>query len=182
MNHPLVIGVAGGTGSGKTTVVERLLGGAHADSISLLPHDAYYRSAGELPRTADGGHNWDHPDALDTPLFIEHVSRLRAGLPVSRPVYDFITHSRSAKQIDVPPRPVILLEGILLFAIAEVRDLIDLRVYVDTPADVRIVRRMRRDITERGRSAESVARQYEATVRPMHQRHVEPSRDFAHIL
>ena len=181
MKPRLVIGIAGGTGSGKSTLVERLLSGPDGKHISLLPHDAYYHSSNELPLTEDGAHNWDHPDALDNALYLDHIELLMAGKSINRPVYDFSAHRRALESIEVQPRPVLLLEGILLLAIPAIRDCIDLRVYIDTPADLRVMRRTIRDIDARGRSARSVADQYQSTVRPMHEQYVEPSRFAAHV-
>lgn len=181
MKPSLVLGIAGGSGSGKSTVVERLLKGPLGDQISLLPHDAYYFDAHQMPTLSDGVKNWDHPEALDNGLYLQHVRQLLAGEVVQRPVYDFARHCRSHDTVTVEPRPVLLLEGILLLAIPAIRDQISLRVYIDTPADLRVIRRTIRDIDERGRSASSVASQYESTVRPMHEQFVEPSRMSAHV-
>jgi uridine kinase len=178
-----VIGIAGGSGSGKTTIVERLLRHpACKDVLSFLPHDAYYFNACEMPEGIRQAHNWDHPDSLDNRLFVEHLDTLRAGRPVNRPVYDFSTHSRSPTTMPVEPRAVLLLEGILLFAVEEVRQRIDLRVFVDTPADLRLLRRALRDVRERGRTFESIGEQYHTTVRPMHQQFVEPGRVHAQLV
>ena len=181
MKPTLVLGIAGGSGSGKSTVVDRLLKGPLGDQISLLPHDAYYFDAERMPTTAEGVKNWDHPEALDNQLYREHIRQLLAGQTVQRPIYDFARHAPSGDFVLVQPRPVLLLEGILLLAIPPIRDQIALRVYIDTPADLRIMRRTMRDIDERGRTAHSVASQYEATVRPMHEQFVEPSRTSAHV-
>ena len=177
----LVIGIAGSSGSGKTTLVERLVCGPYAAQISILPHDAYYHDAVRMPPTDDLGRNWDHPKALDNDLYLDHVSRLRAGQAVEQPVYDFARDCRSTRTVEVLPRPVLLLEGILLLAIPAIRERIDLRVYIETPADLRVIRRTVRDIDERGRTIRSVAMRYEKTVRPMHEQYVEPSRYFAHV-
>ncbi len=177
-----VIGIAGGSGSGKTTVVERLLGALGEPLVSFLPHDAYYHVGADMPGDLRRAGNWDHPDALDNALFVRHVDELCGGRPVERPVYDFAAHARRPETVTVEPRPVLLLEGILLFALAEVRDRIGLRVFVDTPDDLRVVRRVRRDVRERGRSVESIADQYEATVRPMYRAFIEPSRVHAHVV
>jgi uridine kinase len=181
MTPSLVIGIAGGTGSGKTTVVERLTAGVFGPQICVLPHDAYYRNFELLPKVTEEMRNWDHPDALDNRLFVEHIDQLRAGQPIDRPVYDFSVHHRTAETIRVTPRPILLLEGILLFAIPTICERISLRVYIDTPSDVRIVRRTVRDVEERGRTARSVVDQYIQTVRPMHEQFVEPSRYSAHL-
>jgi uridine kinase len=177
-----VIGIAGGTGSGKTTIVSRLARSGLAGQISLLPHDAYYHSGDRMPTHLKHDDNWDHPDALDTQHFVEQVDQLLAGRAVERPVYDFATHSRAPQTVRVEPRPVLLLEGLLLLAVPEVRQRLNLGVYIDTPADLRVTRRVRRDVAERGRTVESVVHQYEHTVRPMHERFVEPSRQYAHLV
>lgn len=177
-----VLGIAGGSGSGKSTIVDdlrRLVGSA---AVGHLPHDAYYLSRDDMPAAVRDGMNWDHPDALDNALFADHIDTLRAGFPVARPTYDFAAHARAADTVVVPPRPVLLVEGILLFAVPEVRRRIDLKAFVDTPADLRILRRLVRDVAERGRTVESVVEQYHRTVRPMHDLFVEPSRRFADVV
>jgi uridine kinase len=181
MKPRLVIGIAGGSGSGKTTLVNRLVHGPYAAHISVLSHDAYFRDAAQLPTTAAGGRNWDHPEALDNALYLDHITRLLEGHTVDQPVYDFVHDCRSSQTVKVVPRPVLFLEGILLLAMPMIRDRINLRVFIDTPADLRLIRRTVRDIDERGRTARSVASQYEQTVRPMHELHVEPSRNYAHV-
>lgn len=181
MKPRLVIGIAGGSGSGKTTFVDRLVHGPYAAFISVLPHDAYYLNATQLPTTDKGDRNWDHPEALDNALYLAHLNHLLAGHPVDQPVYDFARDCRSLQTVEVAPRPVLLLEGILLLALSAIRERIDLRVFIDTPADMRVIRRTVRDIDERGRTARSVAIQYEQTVRPMHEQFVEPSRHYAHV-
>lgn len=182
MQSELVVGIAGGSGSGKSTIVQRLMAGRLAQDIALMPHDAYYFDFDELPLTAHGLRNWDHPDALESELYGAHVRQLINGQSIERPEYDFERHVRTEQTVHVQPRRILLLEGILLFAVPALRELIDLRIYVDTPADLRITRRMIRDIEERGRTARSVTEQYESTVRPMHEQFVEPSRQHAHIL
>lgn len=182
MKPTLILGIAGGSGSGKSTVVERLLQGPYGEQISLLRHDEYYHDAQRMSASSDGSKNWDHPDSLDNTLYLQHVRELRAGQTVLRPIYDFVNHRRSSHTAAVAPRPVLLLEGILLFAIPPIREQIDLCVYIDTPADLRLVRRLIRDIHERGRSPQSVVDQYLTTVRPMHEQFVEPSRNGAHSI
>ncbi len=182
MADTFVIGIAGGSGSGKTTLVEQILSSAHRDRISFLPHDHYYHNRERMPESVRALNNWDHPDTLDNDLFVQHVDRLLAGQRVERPIYDYASHSRSSQTIAVEPRPVLLLEGILLLAVPAIRERLHLRVFVDTPADLRVVRRMLRDIRERGRTIESVAEQYHTTVRPMHEQFVEPSRAHAHLI
>jgi uridine kinase len=181
VTRPLVLGVAGGSGSGKTTLVELLVARAGA-RVAHLPHDAYYKDLADMPDAVRAATNWDHPDALDNDLFLRHVAELTAGRGIDRPVYDFTVHARAADAVRVEPRPVVLLEGILLFAVPAIRDAIDVRVFVDTPADLRLLRRARRDVTERDRSIESVMDQYLSTVRPMHDRFVEPGRLHAHLV
>ena len=179
---PLVIGVAGGTGSGKTTVATVILKRVGAHHIAYVPHDAYYRNFSDLPRTQKDLINWDHPDSLETELMIEHVRALKAGRAVNLPVYDFTTHSRSTEIVHLTPQSVILVEGILIFAEPLLRQLFDVKIFVDTDADIRFIRRLQRDIAERGRTAESVIKQYLRTVRPMHLEFVEPSKRYADVI
>ncbi len=179
---PVVVGVAGGTGSGKTTVAHEILRRAGTSQISLIQHDAYYKDLGDLPFAQRTMQNFDHPDALDNDLLIAHLHELKAGRPVEMPVYDFTTHTRTTDTQRVEPRRVILVEGILLFADESLRQLMDVKIYVDTDADIRFIRRLQRDIAERGRTMESVVRQYLATVRPMHQEFVEPSKRYADVI
>ena len=181
-SQPLIIGVAGGSGSGKTTIAASVVEIVGPQHVALVPHDAYYRDQSALSLEERALINYDHPDSLETELLAEHLKRLRAGESVDRPVYDFSTHTRSEETVAVNPESVILVEGILVLAEPTLRDLMDLRVYVDTDADLRLLRRLRRDIVERQRSADSVLEQYEATVRPMHIQFVEPSKRFADII
>ena len=181
--HPVTIGVAGGTGSGKTTVSSALLNRVGSDQIAYLPHDAYYLDWDALPRETNGLVNFDHPDSLDTPLMIEHIRQLQQGETAEIPLYEFAHHRRSLTQTQrINPQPIILIEGILIFAERVVRDLCDIRIFVDTDADIRFIRRLTRDISERGRTVESVIAQYLATVRPMHLEFVEPSKRYADII
>jgi len=180
--EPVVVGVAGGTGSGKTTVATEILRRAGTDHISFIQHDAYYKDLSDLPMAQRAMQNFDHPDALDNALLISHLQELKAGRPIELPVYDFTTHSRTIRTVTVEPFPVILVEGILIFADEELRQLMDVRIYVDTDADIRFIRRLQRDIAERGRTMESVIHQYLATVRPMHQEYVEPSKRHANVI
>ena len=180
--EPVVVGVAGGTGSGKTTVAAEILRRAGTDHISLIQHDAYYKDLSDLPVAQRAMQNFDHPDALDDDLLIAHLQELKAGRPVEVPIYDFTTHARTAKTLRVESHRVILLEGILIFSDEALRRLMDVRIYVDTDADIRFIRRLQRDIAERGRTMESVIHQYLATVRPMHQEYVEPSKRHANII
>ncbi|RKY19782.1 MAG: uridine kinase [Planctomycetota bacterium] len=177
-----LIGVAGGSGSGKTTVARTLLAGLDGDGLALLMQDAYYR---DLPSHAPEfilGYNFDHPDSLELSLLAQHLAELKAGRAVDVPIYDFATHTRTERTQRVEPGPVIMVEGILLFALPELRAQFDLSVFVDTDADVRLARRVRRDVAERGRSWDDVLRQWEQTVRPMHQEFVEPSRRWADVI
>jgi len=178
----LVIAVAGGTGSGKTTVARRILQRVGAEHIAYIPHDAYYRDHGHLPPHERDQVNYDHPDSLESELLVEQLKELRAGQAIEIPVYDFTTHTRTPQTHRVEPAPVVLVEGILIFAEPDLRDLFDVMLYVDTDADVRFIRRLQRDIEERGRSVESVCQQYLATVRPMHLEFVEPSKRYANVI
>jgi len=181
-HSPFVIGVAGGTGSGKTTVANAILRQVGTDRISVLFHDAYYRDWADLPKDVLDRKNFDHPDSLETELLVRHVRALREGMVVEAPIYDFKTHRRTAETRRVEPKRVVLVEGILIFAEPELRKLFDVKVFVDTDADVRLIRRIRRDIEERGRTLESVVEQYSATVRPMHLEFVEPSKRWADLI
>lgn len=181
-DRPLVMGIAGGSGSGKTTVADAVIEAIGDDQISHLQHDAYYRELDHLDADARRKVNFDHPDSLETELLVDHIMSLRRGEAVDRPVYDFSTHSRTDRVVRVEPRHVLLVEGILVLAEPPLRELMDLKIYIDTPADLRVIRRLRRDIVERGRSVESVVDQYLATVRPMHEQFVEPSKRFADII
>ncbi len=178
---PLVVGIAGATGSGKTAVARRLAT-ALEGSVVLLAHDRYYRDRSDLGFEARCGLNFDHPDALETSLLVDHVQRLRAGERVKLSVYNFAEHRRKPDRVGVEPAPIILVEGILVLADELLRSLLDLKIWVETDGDLRVFRRVRRDIEERGRSFESVRRQYYATVRPMTLEFVEPSRRFADII
>lgn len=180
--QPIVVGVAGGTGSGKTTVANEILRRVGAQHIAYIPHDAYYRDLSRLPPAQRAQVNFDHPASLETELLAAHLRELRAGRSVSIPVYDFTTHTRTREKRLVEPAPVVLVEGILVFAEPELRELFDVKLYVDTDADVRFIRRLRRDIEERGRSVESVCEQYLSTVRPMHLEFVEPSKRYADVI
>lgn len=179
---PLVVGVAGGTGSGKTTVVRRILETLGAERVSLLEQDAYYRDGSHLPFPERAARNYDHPDAIDECLMAEHVAALKAGRGVDVPCYDFVEHVRRSETRRVEPRPCVVVEGILVLASEPLRDLLDLRMYVDTDADIRFIRRLERDTRERGRTPASVIEQWQATVRPMHLLFVEPSKRHAHLI
>ncbi|MEZ5314538.1 MAG: uridine kinase [Thermoanaerobaculia bacterium] len=178
----MVLGVAGGSGSGKSTVAREILAGIGTDRITFLAQDNYYRDV-DWSRDADLlHHNFDHPDAIDVELFLEHLTELKAGRAIDLPVYDFVRHRRTRETRRIEARPVILVEGILLFVDARLRELLDFKVYVDTDADVRLVRRIERDMSERGRAVDDVLRQYMATVRPMHLEFVEPSKRWADVI
>ena len=179
---PVVVGVAGGTGSGKTTVARAILERAGTGQISLIQHDAYYKDLGDLPLSQRVMRNFDHPDALDNELLILHLKELKAGRAIEMPVYDFTTHTRTGQSHRVEPYPVILVEGILIFADEALRQLMDVKIFVDTQADIRFIRRLQRDLAERGRTMESVIHQYLATVRPMHEQFVEPTKRYADIV
>lgn len=179
---PLIIGIAGGSGSGKTTVAQEILNRVGPERIAYVPHDAYYKDLSGLPPVQKAEVNFDHPNSLETELLIHHVKQLKEGRPVKLPVYDFSTHSRTAKTIPITPHRVIVVEGILIFAEPNLRPLFDIKIFVDTDADLRFIRRLQRDITERGRTPESVIKQYLKTVRPMHLEFVEPSKRYADII
>ncbi len=179
---PITIGVAGGTASGKTTVSMALLEQAGSQNIAYLTHDSYYRDLDEVPRTPGGVPNFDHPDSLETSLLIEHIRQLQRWRPVEVPTYDFTTYRRLSGTRPVLPQPVILVEGILLFVEPALRNLFDMRIFVDTPDDIRLIRRLKRDVAERGRTPESVIEQYLETVRPMHLEFVEPSKRHADVI
>ncbi|MBL8737181.1 MAG: uridine kinase [Planctomycetes bacterium] len=179
---PFAVAIAGGSGSGKTSLTRALVGLLGQDRCAVLDHDSYYRDLSHLPPATRAETNFDHPESLESELMAEHVRALRAGRAVERPVYDFSVHTRTHATRRVEPRPIIVCEGILLLAVPELRDAFDLRVYVDTPPDVRALRRVQRDIVERGRTVESVVLQYLETVRPMHERFVEPARETADLV
>ncbi len=179
---PIVFGVAGGTASGKTTVARAILEAVGASKIAFLPHDAYYRDRGDLPFEERARLNYDHPDSLETKLLVRHIKDLLVGVPVAVPVYDFTNHRRTQDTILVEPAPIILVDGILIFTKRKLRDLMDIKVYVDTDSDVRFIRRLQRDMHERGRSLDSVVQQYLDTVRPMHLKFVEPSKNYADVI
>lgn len=179
---PFVIGVAGGTGSGKTTVSKRIRAMVGSEHLAYIQHDSYYHDMSHLPAEERARLNFDHPDSLDTALMIRHLRQLIAGEPAHVPIYDFATHTRCPETETVQPARIVLLEGILIFTEKELRELMDMRIFVDTAADLRFIRRLYRDIAERGRSVESVIEQYLATVRPMHMEFVEPSKRYADII
>ncbi|HWJ13636.1 MAG TPA: uridine kinase [Gemmatimonadaceae bacterium] len=179
---PLIIGIAGGSGSGKSTVARNVAQALRTESVAFIDMDAYYLNFVDLPIEERRKINWDHPDAFDWPLLIEQLERLAAGEAVEKPVYDFVTHTRSHQAVTIPPADVVVIDGILLFSDARVRDLCDVKVFVDADADIRLIRRIRRDITKRGRPLEEVLEQYLTTVQPMHLQFVEPSKRYADVI
>jgi uridine kinase len=180
--NPLIIGIAGGSGSGKTTVAQEILNRVGPERIAYLPHDAYYKDLSGLPPVQKADVNFDHPNSLETELLIEHVKLLKSGQPVELPIYDFSTHSRTTRSIPIFPHRVIIVEGILIYAEPALRPLFDIKIFVDTDSDLRFIRRLQRDITERGRTPDSVIKQYLKTVRPMHLEFVESSKRYADII
>jgi uridine kinase len=178
----LVIAIAGGSGSGKTTVAQVILQRVGPDRISFLQHDAYYKDLSGLPPVQRAEVNFDHPNSLESELLIQHIKQLKNGQPVEVPIYDFANHSRTERTYTVQARGVILVEGILLFAEPALRDLFNVKLFVDTDSDIRFIRRLQRDIAERGRTTDSVIHQYMTTVRPMHLEFVEPSKRYADVI
>lgn len=177
-----VIGVAGGTGSGKSTLVKKLQEAFVEEDVITLSHDYYYKQNNDITLEERRKLNYDHPQAFDTDMMIEHVKALKEGVPVERPVYSFVDHNRLEASVRVIPAKVLIVEGILIFENKKLRDLMDIKVFVDTDADIRLARRILRDVRERGRSMESVVGQYIATVKPMHEEFVEPSKKYADVI
>ena len=177
----LVLGIAGGTGSGKTTLMNNIIK-KFGDSVTVLSHDNYYRRRDDLTYEQRCGINYDEPAALETDLMAAHLDKLRHGEAIDCPVYDFTCHNRSDKTVRICPKRVIIVEGILIFENEPLRDLMDIKIFVDTDADVRLCRRIARDVTERGRTLESVLSQYQTTVKPMHEKYVEPSKKYADLV
>ena len=180
--QPIIIGVAGGTASGKTTVSDAILERVGIDRIAYLQHDSYYRDLSHLPLEERRKLNFDHPDALETGLLVKHLRQLQTGAPVEVPIYDFATYRRSNRTRQVEPRRVIMVEGILIFVDRDLREMMDVKLYVDTDADLRLIRRLQRDIQERARTLDTVIDQYLNTVRPMHLEFVEPSKRYADVI
>lgn len=178
----LIIGIAGGSGSGKTTVAEAVVAALDPTDVAVIQHDSYYRHHPELTFEQRAALNFDHPDAFETELLIEHLSELRMGKAIERPEYDFATHERRDATVRVEPRQVVVVEGILVLVEHKLRDMFDLKIFVDTDSDIRFIRRMQRDVNERERSPESVVEQYLATVRPMHLRFVDESKRYADLI
>lgn len=178
----IVIGVAGGTGSGKSTLVKRLQEAFKDDDVATLCHDYYYKAHPELTYEERTKLNYDHPKSFDTDMMVEHIEALKNNVPIERPVYSFVEHNRTDEKVLVKPSKVIIVDGILIFENKELRDLMDIKVFVDTDADIRLARRILRDVRERGRSMESVITQYTSTVKPMHEEFVEPSKKYADVI
>jgi len=178
----MIIGICGGTGSGKTTIARRIVEAVGRENVILVEQDSYYRNLEDMPLDERHQANFDHPDSIDSELLVNHLKRLKGGNSIDMPVYDFKTHTRRRKVEHIEPKRVAVVEGILIFAEARILDLLDVRVFVDTPDDIRFIRRLQRDITERGRTVESVIAQYHTTVRPMHFEFVEPSKRHADLI
>ena len=178
----MFIGICGGTGSGKTTIARAIVDAVGAERVVLVEQDSYYRNLADMPLDERHQANFDHPDSIDSDMLVNHLMRLKQGLMVEMPLYDFVTHTRSDRIEIIEPRPVVIVEGILIFSEPRVLDLLDVRIFVDTPDDVRLMRRLRRDINERGRTFERTLDQYERTIRPMHYEFVEPSKRHADII
>jgi uridine kinase len=179
---PLLIGIAGGTGSGKSTVASKIAEGLPPESVAILDHDSYYRDNSHLDLESRSRLNYDHPDALDNDLLVQHLEELRAGRAVDIPIYDFKTHGRSREKRHLEPTRILIVEGILVFVEERVRRLLDVKIFVDTDADIRVFRRIRRDLEHRGRDFQSIREQYYKTVRPMHLQFVEPSKRWADLI
>ena len=182
MMNTIIIGIAGGTGSGKTTLADKLVNSFGREEVSILRHDAYYKRHDNMTFEERCKLNYDHPDAFDNDLLVEHILDLKEGKSIEMPVYDYTIHNRSDETITVEPAPVVILEGILIFAEPTLCDRMDIKVFVDTDADVRILRRIIRDVNERGRSLDNIIRQYLTTVKPMHEQFVEPSKRRADLI
>lgn len=178
----MIMGISGGTGSGKTTVAQKIISSVGRDNVVYLQQDSYYRNLGDMPLDLRHRVNYDHPDAFDTDLLINHLAALRAGEAIEQPIYDYPSHSRRSESVHVESRPVIIVEGILVFVNSKLRGLMDMKIFVDTDPDIRFIRRLDRDVHERGRTLESVITQYTTTVRPMHLQFVEPSKRYADII
>ena len=179
--NPVIIGIAGGTGSGKSTLAENIEK-EFKHNITMLSHDYYYKSNSELPFEERRKLNYDHPDAFETDLLIQHLNKLKKGEAIKRPSYSFVNHLREDETYEVVPQKVIIVEGILLFENKTLRDMMDIKIFVDADADIRFIRRLLRDVKERGRSLDSVVEQYMSTVKPMHEQFVEPSKKYADII
>lgn len=178
----MIIGICGGTGSGKTTIARRIIESVGREKVILIEQDSYYRNLADMPLDERHQANFDHPDSIDSEMLMNHLKRLKSGDSIEMPVYDFKSHTRSDRSEHLEPKPVVIVEGILIFSEPRILSLLDVRVFVDTPDDIRFIRRLQRDIRERGRTTESVIAQYYATVRPMHFEFVEPSKRNADII
>lgn len=178
----MIIGICGGTGSGKTTIARAIVGAIGAERVILVEQDSYYRNLADMPLDERHQANFDHPDSIDSDLLFNHLRRLKNGDAIEMPVYDFKTHTRNAESEHIEPKQVVIVEGILIFAEPRIAGLLDVKVFVDTPDDIRFIRRLKRDINERGRTMESVIAQYYRTVRPMHHEFVEPSKRIADVI
>ena len=181
MDNILVIGIAGGSGSGKTTLMKRLMD-RFGEEVTVLSHDNYYKRHDDLPYEERCKLNYDEPEAFDTSLMVYQLDCLRHGQAIDCPVYDFAVHNRSSETIHIQPRRVIIVEGILIFENPDLRELMDIKIFVDTDADIRLCRRIKRDVNKRGRTLESVLEQYQSTVKPMHEKYVEPSKKYANLV
>lgn len=182
MNRTLIIGIAGGTGAGKTTIARAINSELPGGAVALIQHDSYYRDRPDLTDDERAAVNYDHPDSLDNALLLAHLKALREGLPIERPNYDFVTHRRETETTTLAPAPVVVLEGILIFAVPELLQQYDIKLFIDTPSDIRVLRRIKRDIEKRGRSFEDTRRQYYDTVRPMHETFVRPTKTKADLI
>jgi uridine kinase len=178
----MIIGICGGTGSGKTTIARKIMEAVKGESVILIEQDSYYRNLEDMPLDARRQTNFDHPDSIDSEMLVNHLKRLKDGQFVEMPVYDFKTHTRQRETEHIEPKSVVIVEGILIFSEPRILNLLDVKVFVDTPDDIRFIRRLQRDIVERGRTVESVIAQYYATVRPMHFEFVEPSKRNADLI
>ncbi|CDF58240.1 uridine kinase [Thermobrachium celere] len=182
MSKPIIIGIAGGTGSGKSTVAQEIYNSLPEESIAVIEQDNYYKDQSHLSFEERTKTNYDHPDAFDTALLLEHLKKLSRGEAIDKPIYDFANHTRKKETVRVEPKDIIILEGIMILVEPEIRNMLDIKIFVDTDADVRIIRRIKRDIKERGRTLDSVIDQYINVVRPMHLQFVEPTKRYADII
>lgn len=182
MNKPIFIGISGGSGSGKTTIVNRIYSEVPEKSISIIEHDAYYKDQSDITFDERCKTNYDHPFAFDTDLFVEHIQSLKNGQFIEKPIYDYEIHNRKKEKIIVEPKEIIIVEGLLVFYEERIRELLDIKIFVDTDADIRIMRRIMRDMKDRGRSLDSIIAQYVNTVRPAHEQFIEPSKKYADII
>jgi len=182
MKKPIFIGISGGSGSGKTTIVNRIYSEVPEKCISIIEHDAYYKDQSHLTYDERCKTNYDHPFAFDTDLFVEHIQDLKNGQIIEKPIYDYEIHNRKKEKIIVEPKEIIIVEGLLVFYEERIRDLLDIKIFVDTDADIRIMRRIMRDMKDRGRSLDSIIAQYVNTVRPAHEQFIEPSKKYADII